>query len=68
MTDSRQKQKHENISTIYQRNLQTLAIQIFKVKNNLALEIRNDVSKLKDRSYNTANNSDFRRRNIKTVL
>ena len=48
--------------------MQTLAIELLKVKNNLAPEIVNDVFKLKDRSYNTKKSSMFQCRNIKTLL
>ena len=54
--------------TIHQRNLQALAIEMFKLKNNLAPKIVKDVFKLNDIPYNTRNNSDFQRRNVKTVL
>lgn len=55
-------------ATIHQRNLQALAIEMFKVKNRVALEITSDVFKLSARSYSARNNSDFQRRNMKMVF
>ena len=57
----------DNLVIIHQKNLQALAIEMFKVKNNLALEIINDLFKLNGRSCNTRINSNFQRGNIKTV-
>ena len=57
----------DNSVTIHQKNLQALAIEMFKVKNNIGPEILNEVFKIKDKCYNTRFNSDFERRNIKSV-
>ena len=38
----------DNYVTIHQRNLQTLAIEVFKVHNNIASEIMKDVFKIKN--------------------
>ena len=54
--------------TIHQRNLQTLAIEMFQVKKDLLPEILNNDFKLNNRFYNTRNNSGFQRRNVKAVL
>ena len=40
---------------------------MFKVKNNLAPEIMNDVFEIKETPYNLRHNCDFTRRSIKTV-
>ena len=40
-----------NSVTIHQRNLSTLATKIFKVKNNLALEITTEVFEVKEPHY-----------------
>ena len=38
--------------TVHQKNLQVLVTEIFKVKNNLASDIMNDVFELKEPLYN----------------
>ena len=41
----------DNFVTIHQRNLQTLATEIFRVHNNIAPEIINDAFKIKSLQY-----------------
>ena len=54
--------------TIHQRNLQTLATEIFKVKNDLSPEIMKDVFELKEPAYNLrSNGNSFLVGNIKTT-
>ena len=58
----------DNSVTVHQKNLQNLAIEMFKVKYNLVAKIMNEVFKLKTRSFNTRHKTDFQRRNVKTVI
>ena len=60
--------KKDNSVTIHQKNLQSLAIEMFKVKNNLAPEIMTEVFRLKTTSFNTKYKSEFQSRNVKTVI
>ena len=60
--------KKENSVTIHRKNLQNLAIEIFKVKHNLAPEIMTEVFILKTRSFTTRHKSEFQHRNVKTVI
>ena len=60
--------QNDILVTIHQRNLQTLAIEIFKVKNSLLPETMKDVFKLNDKSYSTTYNSDFQRRKYKIFV
>ena len=45
-----------------------MAIEMFKVKHNLAPEIMTGVFRLKTRSFDTRNKSEFQCRNVKTVI
>ena len=60
--------KKDNSVTINQKNLQNFAIEMFKVKHNLAPEVMTEVFRLKTRSFNTKSKSEFQRRNAKTVI
>ena len=60
--------KKDNSLTIHRKDLQNLAIKMFKVKHNLAQEIMTEVFRLKTRSFDIKNKSEFQRRNIKTVI
>ena len=54
--------------TVHHKNLQALATEIFKVKNDLASNIMKDVSALKGPPYNLRSESNhFTRRNVKTT-
>ena len=44
--------QNDNAVTIHQRNLQALATEIFKIKNDLSPEIMKEVVELKEPSYN----------------
>ena len=58
----------DNAVTIHQRNLQVLATDIFKVKNNLSPEIMKQVFDFQEPYYNLrSETSQFRRENIKTT-
>ena len=60
--------KKYNSVTIHQKNLQKLAIEMFKVKHNLAPEIMPGVFRLKNRSFNTRHISEFQCKYVKTVI
>ena len=54
--------------TVHERNLQTLATEMYKILNNLSPpEIRKDIFKTKTNYYNTLNVLIFSKRNVKTV-
>ena len=58
----------EGTFTIHQRNIQSLAIEMFKTKNNIGPELLNNI--FLDRNYNgpsLRNVSDFKMPNINTV-
>ena len=58
----------DNTVTIHQRNLQVLATEIFKVKNNLSPEIMKQVFDFQEPYYNLrSKTSQFRKENIKTI-
>ena len=58
----------QNAVTIYQRNLQFIVTDIFKVKNNLSPEIMKQVFDFQEPYYNLrSETSQFRRENIKTT-
>ena len=54
--------------TIRYRNLQTLAYEIFKVKNNMAPEILTENFAHKESNYNLRNSTALQGRSIKTVI
>ena len=57
-----------NAVTIHQRNLQVLATETFKVKNNLSPEIMKQVLDFQEPYYNLHSETiQFRRENIKTT-
>ena len=58
----------DNSVTIHQRNLQVLATEIFRAKNNLSPEIMKEVFELKEPSYNLRSKGNhFVRGNVKTT-
>ena len=60
-------QKDKSV-TIHQRNLQVLAIEIFKAKNDLSSEVMKDVFELKEPSYSLCSKGNyFVRGNVKTT-
>ena len=58
--------KKDNSVSIHHRNIQALAIEMFKVKNNIAPEIMKDLFAPKMSSYDLRNNDSFKRR-VKSV-
>ena len=53
---------------IHHRNLQTLAYEIFKVKNNMAPEILAEIFPHKESNYSLRNSTALQGRSIKTVM
>ena len=54
--------------TIYHCNLQTLAYEIFKVKNNMAPEILTEIFPQKESNYSLRNSTALVGRSIKTAM
>ena len=54
--------------TIHHRNLQTLAYEIFQVKNNMAAEILTEIFPQKENNYSLRNRATLQGRSIKTVM
>ena len=58
--------KNDKSFCIYHRNIQSLAIEPFKVKNNLSSRIMCDIFGTKNFDYNLRSQIDFRRTRVKT--
>ena len=59
--------KKDNSVSIHHSNIQALATEMFKVKNNIAPEIMKELFAPKMSSYNLRNNNSFKRRRVKSV-
>ena len=59
--------KKDNSVSIHYRNIQALATEMFKVKNNIAPEIMKELFAPKMSSYDLRNNNSFKRRRVKSV-
>ena len=59
--------KKDNSVSIHHRNIQALATEMFKVKNNIAPEIMKELFAPKMSSYDLQNNNSFKRRRVKSV-
>ena len=59
--------KKDNSVPIYYRNIQALATEMFKVKNNIAPEIMTDFFAPKVSSSDLRNNNSFKRRRVNSV-
>ena len=57
----------DNSFTIHHRNLQKLATEMYKVKNNMSPSFMNSMFPLASNIYNLRNNQDFKTDNIRTV-
>ena len=54
----------DKLFKIHHRNIQSLAIELFKVKNNLSVTIVNDIFQPRIISYNLSSQIDFTRPNV----
>ena len=54
----------DKLFKVYHRNIQSLAIQPFKIKNNCSVIIMNDIFQTRAVSYNLRSQIDFTRPNI----
>jgi len=54
--------------TIHHRNIQKVAIEMFKVKNNLSHQFIQDIFQIKNIYHNTRSNAYFSRPNVNSVL
>ena len=59
--------KKDNSVSIHHRNIQALATEMFKVKNNIAPEIMKEIFAPKINPYGYRNNKSFKRRSINSV-
>ena len=59
--------RKDNIISIHNRNLQLLTTEIFKIKNNMAPEILNEIFQNRILSYNLRKNSSFYARKVHSV-
>ena len=59
--------KKDDSVSIHSRNIQALATEMFKVKNNIAPEIMKELFAPKMSSYDLRNNNSFKRRRVKSV-
>ena len=59
--------KKDNSVSIHHRNIQALATEMFKVKNNIAPEIMTDVFAPKVSPSDLRNNNSFKRRRVNSV-
>ena len=59
--------RKDNTVSIHHRNLQLLATEIFKIKNNMAPEILSEIFQNRISSYNLQKNSSFYVRKIHSV-
>ena len=58
----------DNTLNIHQRNLQKLAIEMYKIKNNLSPSIVTDLFTRHTATYNLRQNKTWEASNIRTVL
>ena len=58
----------DNSVTIHQRNLQTLALEVFKVKIDIVPDIRKTLFQVKHPHCSLRNDTSIQRRNIKITL
>ena len=57
----------DNSVSIHHRNLQVLAIKMFKIKNNMAPEFLNEIFQNRALLYNLRTNSNFSSRQVHSV-
>ena len=59
--------KKDNSVSIHHRNIQALATEMFKVKNNIAPEIMKELFSPKISHYDLRNNNSFKSRRVNSV-
>ena len=59
--------KKDNSVSIHHRNIQALATEMFKVKNNIVPEIMKESFAPKMSSYDLCNDDSFKRRRVNSV-
>ena len=59
--------KKDKSVTIHHRNIQSVAIELYKIKNGLSPILMNETFPFRDVNINLRNNTDFISRNVKTV-
>ena len=59
--------KKDKSVCIHHRNIQTLAIELYKVNQNLSNEIMNNIFSMRTLNYNLRSHNDFSRRNVNTT-
>lgn len=59
--------KKDNPFRIYHRNIQSLAIELFKVRNNILNRIMGDIFENRNISYNIRSHTDFMRTSVNTL-
>ena len=59
--------KKDNSVCIHHKNIQSLAIELFKVKNNLSNTIMGDIFETRNINYNLRSQTDFARVNVNTT-
>ena len=57
----------DNSFTVHHRNIQNLATELYKVKNNLSPNFMNSIFKSTENHYNLRNDKTFQTFNIRTV-
>ena len=57
----------DNSFSIHHRNLQKLAVEMYKIKNNISPSFMNSLFSTPNMPYNLRNKSDFKKENIRTV-
>ena len=57
----------DNSVSIHHRNLQVLAIEMFKIKNNMAPEFLNEIFQERALPYNLRTNSNFPSRQVHSL-
>ena len=65
-SSSKELLKKDNSSIVYHKNIQSLAIELFKVKENLSNAIIDDILQTRTLPYNLRSNTDFARSFVNT--
>ena len=57
----------DNSSTIHHRNIRLLAVEIFKIKNNISTQLVSEILEKRNISYNLRSQTEFVIENVNTV-